>query len=165
MVKIGMIGTGYVGLVTGVCLSDFGWQVICADRNEEIVRQLQNGYATIYEPGLEDLLSRNAYYRRIRFTADIDEAVRECDVIFIAVGKFYDLDLKGIKQKPFCKSCDWECFRDPSEQVGFLIEAVRHPIKAIRGKEADYRRLWNQDIKYYNQCSYFNGRKMKGELT
>lgn len=86
MIKIGIVGTGYVGLVTGVCLSDFGWQVICTDRDAEIVRQLESGSATIYEPGLEDLLSRNMYYKRVRFTADISEAVNECDVIFIAVG-------------------------------------------------------------------------------
>lgn len=86
MIKIGIVGTGYVGLVTGVCLSDFGWQVTCADQNEEIIKKLQDGTAPIYEPGLEDLLSRNSYYKRIRFTADIDEVVDECDVIFIAVG-------------------------------------------------------------------------------
>lgn len=75
------------------------------------------------------------------------------------LGKFYDLDLKKIKQKPYCKACDWECFRDPSEQVGHLIEIIRHPVRTIREKEADYRRLWNQDIRYYGQCAYFNGRK------
>ena len=86
MIKIGIIGTGYVGLVTGVCLSDFGWQVTCADQNEEIVQQLKNGTATIYEPGLDDLLERNIYYKRVKFTSNVDEVVDECDVIFIAVG-------------------------------------------------------------------------------
>ena len=81
------------------------------------------------------------------------------------MGKFYDLDLKKIAQKPFCKSCDWECFRDPSEQVGHLLEIIRHPIRTIRKKESDYRRMWNQDMKYYNRCSYFNGRKKKGDLS
>lgn len=80
------------------------------------------------------------------------------------LGKFYELDMKKLEQKPYCRSCDWECFRDPSEQVGFLIETVKNPIKAIRTKEPDYRRLWNQDMKYYGQCSYFNGRKKKGDL-
>ncbi len=86
MLKIGIIGTGYVGLVTGVCLSDFGWQVTCADKNEININRLNNGEATIYEPGLEDLLSRNIYYRRIGFTTDIQQVVEENDVIFIAVG-------------------------------------------------------------------------------
>ncbi len=86
MIKIGIIGTGYVGLVTGVCLSDFGWQVSCVDQNEEIIRQLNKGKATIYEPGLEDLLQRNAYYKRVRFTTELEEVVDDSDVIFIAVG-------------------------------------------------------------------------------
>ncbi len=75
------------------------------------------------------------------------------------LGKFYDLDLKKIGQKPFCKSCDWECFRDPSEQVGFLAETVRHPIRTLRATEPNYRKLWNQDIMYFNRCAYFDGRK------
>ena len=86
MLKIGIIGTGYVGLVTGVCLSDFGWQVICADQNEEIVKSLENGVPVIYEPGLEDLLARNVYYKRVRFTTSYDVVVNECEILFIAVG-------------------------------------------------------------------------------
>lgn len=86
MIKIGMIGTGYVGLVTGVCLSDFGWNVTCADRNEAVIERLNEGKPTIYEPGLEDLLERNRYYKRISFTSDIDRVIAESDVIFIAVG-------------------------------------------------------------------------------
>ncbi len=77
------------------------------------------------------------------------------------LGKFYDLDLKGIAQKPTCKACDWECFRDPSEQIGYLIETIRKPVKSIKEKEAAYKKLWNEDIKYYNQSSYFNGRKAR----
>lgn len=86
MIKIGIVGTGYVGLVTGVCLSDFGWQVACVDQNEDIIRQLKSGRATIYEPGLEDLLARNLYYKRISFTTDMEQLVNDSDVIFIAVG-------------------------------------------------------------------------------
>ncbi|HWQ78618.1 MAG TPA: radical SAM protein [Anaerovoracaceae bacterium] len=76
------------------------------------------------------------------------------------LGKFYDLDLKKIDQEPFCKSCDWECFRDPSEQVGFLVKHARHPVRTVRETESSYRKLWNQDIMYYRRCSYFNGRKI-----
>ena len=77
------------------------------------------------------------------------------------LGKFYDLNLKAIAQKPTCKACDWECFRDPSEQIGYLIETIKKPIRSIREKEAAYKKLWNEDIKYYNQSSYFNGRKAR----
>ncbi len=86
MIRIGIVGTGYVGLVTGVCLSDFGWQVSCADRNADMIGQLNSGRVTIYEPGLEDLLSRNLYYKRVSFTTDIEQLINQSDVIFIAVG-------------------------------------------------------------------------------
>lgn len=92
MIKIGIIGTGYVGLVTGLCLSDFGWQIICHDKNEDIILRLNNGNPTIYEPGLEDLLFRNLYYKRIGFTTDINEVIKKSDVIFIAVGTPSNVD-------------------------------------------------------------------------
>lgn len=68
MIKIAIVGSGYVGLVTGVCLSDFGWQVTCVDQNENMISQLNQGKSPIYEPGLDDLLSRNLYYKRVHFT-------------------------------------------------------------------------------------------------
>ena len=77
------------------------------------------------------------------------------------LGKFYDLNIKSIRQKPFCRACDWECFRDPSEQIGFLIGTLRNPLKSRKIKDPEYIRLWKQDIKYYNRCGYFNGRKAK----
>jgi len=81
-----MIGAGYVGLVTGACLADFGMRVICVDVNEETINQLKQGKVPIYEPGLEQLIERNTYYKRLSFTTDIKEAVEESEVIFIAVG-------------------------------------------------------------------------------
>lgn len=86
MTKITIIGSGYVGLVTGVCLSDFGWQVTCVDHNAQIVDMLNQGNSPIYEPGLEDLLTRNLYYKRISFTTDLSAAVNDSEIIFIAVG-------------------------------------------------------------------------------
>ncbi|WP_432401387.1 UDP-glucose dehydrogenase family protein [Wukongibacter sp. M2B1] len=86
MYKIAVIGTGYVGLVTGTCLSDFGLNVICVDNNVEKVQKLRDGILPIYEPGLENIIERNAYYKRLNFTTDIKKAVEESDVIFIAVG-------------------------------------------------------------------------------
>lgn len=92
MTKIGIVGTGYVGLVTGVCLSDFGWQVTCVDTNKDIISKLSRGESTLYEPGLDELLSRNTYYKRINFTSNIDDVVADCDVLFIAVGTPQDID-------------------------------------------------------------------------
>ena len=84
--RIGIIGSGYVGLVTGACLADFGMKVICVDVDEEKINQLKEGKIPIYKPGLEQLVERNTYYKRLSFTIDLKEAVHNSDVIFIAVG-------------------------------------------------------------------------------
>jgi UDPglucose 6-dehydrogenase len=84
--KIAMIGTGYVGLVSGVCFAEFGFQVTCVDKNPAIIERLQAGEVTIYEPGLDELLVRNARDGRLVFTTDLAATVAEADVIFIAVG-------------------------------------------------------------------------------
>ena len=86
MSRIGVIGTGYVGLVTGSCLSDFGLNVICVDHDREKIESLQKGIIPIYEPGLEPIVERNLYYKRLNFTTDIKEAVEKSDVLIIAVG-------------------------------------------------------------------------------
>jgi UDPglucose 6-dehydrogenase len=84
--KIAMIGTGYVGLVSGVCFSDFGHDVVCVDKDPKKVEQLKNGIAPIYEPGLEDLMAKNVNAGRLSFTGDLAEAVDGADAVFIAVG-------------------------------------------------------------------------------
>ncbi|WP_234123384.1 UDP-glucose dehydrogenase family protein [Clostridium hydrogenum] len=81
-----MIGTGYVGLVSGTCISDFGLNVTCVDKDEKKINKLKNGELPIYEPGLKDLVDRNVYYKRLSFTTSVQKAVEENDVIFIAVG-------------------------------------------------------------------------------
>jgi len=81
-----VIGTGYVGLVTGACFSEFGVNVVCLDNDEEKVAALRRGEMPIYEPGLEDLVSRNVRAGRLSFTSDAAEAIRSALVIFIAVG-------------------------------------------------------------------------------
>jgi UDPglucose 6-dehydrogenase len=86
MRKIAVIGSGYVGLVAGTCLADFGLNVTVVDNNEEKIQDLKEGRIPIYEPGLDDLVERNVYYKRLNFTTDIKEAVEGCEVIFIAVG-------------------------------------------------------------------------------
>ncbi len=84
--KIAVIGTGYVGLVSGVCLSDFGHEVTCVDRDPAKLEKLTQGDIPIYEPGLKSLMARNAEAGRISFTGDLAAAVAGAEAIFIAVG-------------------------------------------------------------------------------
>ncbi|CAM3947367.1 UDP-glucose dehydrogenase family protein [Bacillus paramycoides] len=86
MTKIAVVGTGYVGLVSGAILSDFGHTVTCVDVDKNKIESLKNGVIPIYEPGLETVVQKNHYYKRLNFTTDIKEAVENNDVIFIAVG-------------------------------------------------------------------------------
>ncbi|WP_413871881.1 UDP-glucose dehydrogenase family protein [Albidovulum sp.] len=84
--KIAMIGTGYVGLVSGVCFSDFGHEVVCVDKDPRKIEMLKAGRVPIYEPGLDVLMARNVAAGRLSFTGDLDAAVDGADAVFIAVG-------------------------------------------------------------------------------
>ena len=81
-----VVGTGYVGLVTGTCFSEFGVDVICVDVDEEKINKLQDGIVPIYEPGLDSMIARNVKEGRLSFTTDLKEAIQKSLVIFIAVG-------------------------------------------------------------------------------
>jgi UDPglucose 6-dehydrogenase len=83
---VGVIGTGYVGLVGGACLAETGNDVVCADVDRDKIRRLQKGEIPIYEPGLEPLVERNLADGRLRFTTEVGNAVRDAEIIFIAVG-------------------------------------------------------------------------------
>ena len=84
--KIAVIGTGYVGLVVGACLAETGNEVVCIDVDETKIRQLRRGRVAIYEPGLEELVARNQAKKRLLFRVALPRAVRDADVVFIAVG-------------------------------------------------------------------------------
>lgn len=84
--KICMIGAGYVGLVSAACFAEFGWNVICVDKDNSRVEGLKKGQIPIYEPGLDDLVERNVAAARMHFTMSIEEGVRGADVILLAVG-------------------------------------------------------------------------------
>jgi UDPglucose 6-dehydrogenase len=84
--KLAMVGTGYVGLVSGVCLSDFGHEVVCVDKDPRKIERLRKGEIPIYEPGLHDLLLRNVTAGRLSFTEDLATAVAAADAVFIGVG-------------------------------------------------------------------------------
>ena len=84
--KLCMIGTGYVGLVSGVCFSDLGNDVICVDKDINKINNLKNGIIPIYEPGLEELALKNYKNKRLNFSTNLSEAVKKSDIIFICVG-------------------------------------------------------------------------------
>ncbi|MEL6118283.1 MAG: UDP-glucose/GDP-mannose dehydrogenase family protein [Pseudomonadota bacterium] len=84
--KIAMIGTGYVGLVSGVCFSDFGHEVVCVDKDPAKIEMLERGEVPIYEPGLEELMAKNVEAGRLSFTGDLKAAVSGAEAVFIAVG-------------------------------------------------------------------------------
>jgi UDPglucose 6-dehydrogenase len=113
MSKIAVIGTGYVGLVSGALLSDFGHSVICTDVDEDKIRRLKSGEIPIFEPGLKPVVDANAYYKRLSFTTDIESAVQSSDIIFIAVGTPSD--------------------KDGDVDLRFVVEAVRTVAMAMDG--------------------------------
>ena len=84
--KIAMIGTGYVGLVSGACFSEFGVEVVCVDKDEEKINKLKAGECPIYEPGLENLVANNVASKKLSFTTDLTTGIKGADAVFIAVG-------------------------------------------------------------------------------
>ena len=98
--KIAVVGTGYVGLVTGTCFSETGNTVTCIDIDQEKVKKLQSGKVTIYEPGLEQLFERNIKQKRLFFTTSLEEGIKDAKVIFLALptppGEDGSADLKYI---------------------------------------------------------------------
>src|SRR5678816_960640 len=84
--KIAVVGTGYVGLVLGACLSENGNSVVCVDKDESKIAMLEDGKMPIYEPGLEEMVRRNEHEERLTFTTDLPAAVRASEIVFIAVG-------------------------------------------------------------------------------
>ena len=84
--RVAMIGTGYVGLVSGACFSEFGFEVVCVDKDAGKIERLRKGEIPIFEPGLDDLVKSNVADKRLSFTTDLPAAVKGADVVFIAVG-------------------------------------------------------------------------------
>ncbi len=109
--KITVIGTGYVGLVTGTCFAETGLDVICLDIDEGKINQLNKGKVPIFEPGLDRLIARNLESKRLRFTADYHQALVEADAVFIAVGTPPGED----------GSADLKYVLDVARQIGQLI--------------------------------------------
>ena len=84
--RIGMVGTGYVGLVSGTCFAEFGIDVVCCDKDAAKIKRLKKGEIPIYEPGLDDLVAKQVKAGRLSFTTDLKDALKDADAVFIAVG-------------------------------------------------------------------------------
>ncbi len=98
--KVAVVGTGYVGLVTGTCFAEMGNEVICVDNNPEKVKKLRNGEMVIYEPGLDVIFERNIQQDRLSFTGDLQEGIKDAEIIFLALptppGEDGSADLKYV---------------------------------------------------------------------
>ncbi len=90
--KIAIVGSGYVGLVTGTCFSEVGIDVVCVDIDQKKIENLKKGFFPNFEPGLEEMVHRNMKKGRLSFTTNIEEAMKDCEVLFIAVGTPPDED-------------------------------------------------------------------------
>jgi UDPglucose 6-dehydrogenase len=90
--KITVVGTGYVGLVTGTCFAEVGVDVTCIDIDEKKIENLKNNILPIYEPGLEEMVLRNAQKKRLHFSTSLQEGLKNSEVVFIAVGTPPDED-------------------------------------------------------------------------
>ncbi len=113
--RLTMIGTGYVGLVSGACFSEFGHDVICVDNRPHVIEALEAGKIPIYEPGLDELVARNVKAGRLKFTTDLAKAIDGCDAAFIAVGT------------PSRRG-------DGHADLSFVYEAARQVAEAVTGK-------------------------------
>ena len=114
--KLCMIGTGYVGLVSGTCFSDLGNIVYCVDKDKNKINKLNSGNLPIYEPGLDELVKKNSKANRLIFTTDLEKAVKKSDIIFICV---------GTPTKKNSKSVD----------LSYVFKAVRDIIKFTKSKK------------------------------
>lgn len=118
MSNICVIGTGYVGLVTGVCFADMGNQVFCLDINKDRIDKLNKGIMPIYEPGLEEIVERNTKGKRLIFTTDYETALKDAEIAFIAVGTPSGVDGEA----------DLQYVREVAEGIA---EVVNHPIIVV----------------------------------
>lgn len=131
--KIGIIGTGYVGLPTGVGLAELGNDVICIDKDEEKISALKSGKVTIFEDGLEDLFSKNVQNKKLAFTSSMKEGVENADVVIIAV---------GTPPHPVTKEADMKYIYAAAEELaqyinGYTVVATKSTVPVGTGDEIE----------------------------
>ena len=143
--KIAIIGTGYVGLVTGACFADLGNSVICVDNDRPKIHALTEGDIPIYEPGLEELVAKSAKAGRLSFTADIAKGISDSEVIFICVGtpprEDGSADLTSIENVSREIAANLHSYKLIVEKSTVPVETgewVKRTVKAFRKSEADF---------------------------
>lgn len=146
--KIVIVGSGYVGLVTGACFSEVGIDVVCVDVNRKKIENLNNGIIPIFEPGLEEMLHRNIKKGRISFTTDITQAIKDCEVLFIAVGTPPDED--GSADLKYVLSVARDCGRNMNDYLLVVTKSTvpvgtSEKVRAVLQEELDKR---NVDITF-----------------
>jgi len=146
--KITIVGSGYVGLVTGTCFSEVGIDVVCVDINEKKIENLKEGIVPIYEPGLEEMLLRNVKKGRLEFTTNLEEALEDCKVLFIAVGTPPDED--GSADLKYVLAVAHDCGRFMKEHLVVVTKSTvpvgtSAKVKAAIQEELDKRGV---DIPY-----------------
>ena len=140
--KIGIIGTGYVGLPTGVGLAELGNEVICIDREPSKIEALQSGKLTIYEDGLEDLFKKNVASGNIRFTTSMKEGVENADLVIIAV---------GTPPHPVTKEADMKCCGD---RVGRAFAGIYRNCHKVYGSGRYRRRCGRFNSQEKSDCGF-----------
>ncbi len=120
--KIAIVGSGYVGLVTGTCFSEVGIDVVCVDVNKEKIDNLKNGIIPIFEPGLDDMVHRNVKKGRLSFTTSITEALVDAEVLFIAVGTPPDED--GSADLKYVLSVARDCGRNMNDYLLIVTKST-----------------------------------------
>ncbi len=147
--NITVVGTGYVGLVTGTCFAEVGLEVTCIDIDEKKISNLRKGISPIYEPGLEDLLQRNLKKEKLRFETSLDSVIDNTDVLFIAVGTPPDED----------GSADLKYVLDVARQIG---KTITHYILVVTkstvpvGTSGKVRATIEQELKKRNADIHFD---------
>jgi UDPglucose 6-dehydrogenase len=128
--KIAVVGTGYVGLVSGACFAEMGIQVVCVDVNHKKIEGLKNGVLPIYEPGLEEIVKRNIAANRLTFTTNLGESIQGSEVVFIAVGTPPGED----------GSADLKYVLDVAEEIGatisdFIVVVTKSTVPVTTGQK------------------------------
>ncbi|MBD3379513.1 MAG: nucleotide sugar dehydrogenase [Candidatus Omnitrophica bacterium] len=143
--KLAVVGTGYVGLVTGTCFADIGNDVICVDNDEAKIAKLERAEVPIYEPGLEEMVKRNKQNGRLAFTTSIADAVRTADIIFVCVGtpprEDGSADLSGIESVSRAVAESMDSYKLIVEKSTVPVQTgqwVKKTIENFRKNEVDF---------------------------